>query len=112
MGRRVGHLHELPRSVTRHEAAVRIQEISAELDDLTQRRWDLWRSSVRTPATAAEIREVSRQLERLWDTYRWLHGVLRNGCHSEIRVRARREEELERAVRRRAGAKQRESVRA
>jgi hypothetical protein len=97
--------------VTRQQAAVSLKQISLELDELTERRWDLWRSPTRTPATASEIREVSRRLEKLWDTQRWLQGVLRNGCHSEIRVRARREEELERAVRRRAG-KQRERVHA
>jgi hypothetical protein len=112
MGRRVGHLHERPRSLTRRDAVLRLQQISGELDELTQRRWDLWRSTVRTPATAAEIREVSRRLEQLWDTYRWLQGVLRNGCHSDIRIRARREEELERAVRRRAAAHHRERVHA
>jgi hypothetical protein len=90
--------------VTRRAALVRLHEISRELDELSERRCGLWRAAGGTGEAAAEIGELSRRIERLWATYRWLHGALRNGCHEQIRVRARREEELEREVRRRAGA--------
>jgi hypothetical protein len=83
---------------------LRLRDISDELEVLSERRSELWHESPRTAEITAEIRQLSARIERLWAMYRWLRGAICHGSYERIRVRARREEELERELRRRAAS--------
>lgn len=90
---------ELPRSISRDAALAHLDRISARIDELASRRSALW-TTVRDDASRAEIREIERRIERLWEAYRWLRGAAVHGSHQEIVYRARVESELERSLKR------------
>lgn len=75
-------------------------KIHAEIDELSERRVDLWNSlSVgRDPAVIDEIRSIDDQLETLWAALRQERARIRFGERPEIVRRARAEERLERAA--------------
>jgi hypothetical protein len=77
-----------------------IDEIHAEIDDLSQRRSKLWQrlSEGRDPDAAEELRAVEARLEELWSAHRAERARIRFGERDDIVKRARAEERLERAA--------------
>jgi hypothetical protein len=73
----------------------RLEMISRELETLSARRTELWEAAARgTPNLASSIAELSGQIDQLWESYRRLRSVARNGTPEQIRNRARREQLL------------------
>ena len=77
-----------------------LKEIRTEIEQLSERRTELWRdlSDTRDPALAAELKQLDERLDELWDTQRALRARIRFGDRSQIIARARTEERLERAA--------------
>jgi hypothetical protein len=75
-----------------------LQTIHREIDELSERRTDLWHrlSAGLDSSVRDEIHALDEQLERLWAEYRGLKARLRWGDREEIIARARAEERLER----------------
>ena len=79
---------------------VTTQEIHTEIEELSERRQELWHllSDGLDPAVATQIKEIDAQLEDLWESLRHEKARLRFGEREEIVRRARAEERLERAA--------------
>jgi hypothetical protein len=78
----------------------RLEAISRELETLSARRSELWEAAAQgIPDLASSIAELSEQIDELWETYRRLRSVARNGTPEQIRNRARREQLLRSDVR-------------
>jgi hypothetical protein len=79
---------------------VSIQEIHTEIERLSERRAELWRTLGEgfDPAAAAELKQVDAKLEELWAEHRATRARLRWGDREKIVARARAEERLERAA--------------
>jgi hypothetical protein len=77
-----------------------ITEIHKEIEEVSERRTDLWHelSQGHNPDAAAELKSLSEHLDRLWDEERTLKAALRFGDREHIVARARVEERLERAA--------------
>ena len=77
-----------------------LNEIHAEIDELSERRAQLWRtlSEGHDPAVSAELKAVDARLEQLWAAQRAVRARLRFGDRERIVARARAEERLERAA--------------
>jgi hypothetical protein len=77
-----------------------ITEIHKEIEEVSERRTDLWHelSQGHNPDAAAELKSLSEHLDRLWDEERTLKAALRFGDRERIVARARVEERLERAA--------------
>jgi hypothetical protein len=77
-----------------------ITEIHREIEEVSERRTDLWHelSQGHNPDAAAELKSLSEHLDRLWDEERTLKAALRFGDREHIVARARVEERLERAA--------------
>ena len=75
-----------------------LESIHREIDELSERRVDLWHrlSEGHDAALQAEVRQVEDRLEELWDEQRQLRAQLRWGDRQKIIARARAEERLER----------------
>ena len=75
-------------------------EIHEEIDALSERRRELWRTlgEGRDEAVAAELKELDERLAKLWDEHRALRARVRFGERERIIARARAEERLERAA--------------
>jgi len=75
-------------------------KIHAEIDELSERRVDLWNSlsEGRDLAVIDEIKSIDDQLEALWSALRQERARIRFGERPEIVRRARAEERLERAA--------------
>jgi hypothetical protein len=79
---------------------VSIEEIHTEIDGLSDRRAELWRTLGEGFDTAAstELKQVEARLEELWSEQRALRARVRFGDREKIVARARAEERLERAA--------------
>jgi hypothetical protein len=77
-----------------------LTDIHKEIEQISERRTELWHelSQGYDPATAAELKSLSAQLDSLWDDERTLKAALRFGNRDHIVARARVEERLERAA--------------
>jgi hypothetical protein len=77
-----------------------LTQIHKEIEETSERRTELWQtlSQGYDPATAAELKSLSAQLDNLWDEERTLKAALRFGDRDHIVARARVEERLERAA--------------
>jgi ABC-type phosphate transport system auxiliary subunit len=75
-------------------------QIHEEIDALSERRRELWRTlgEGRDEAAAAELKELDERLAQLWDEHRALRARVRFGERDRIIARARAEERLERAA--------------
>ena len=75
-------------------------EIHEEIDALSERRRELWRTlgEGRDEAVAAELKQLDERLAKLWDEHRALRARVRFGERERIIARARAEERLERAA--------------
>ncbi len=76
------------------------EEIHAEIERLSERRAELWRTlgAGFDAAASAELKAVDARLEELWAEHRALRARLRFGDRDRIVARARAEERLERAA--------------
>jgi hypothetical protein len=79
---------------------VSFDEIHVEIDELSERRAELWRMLGEgfEPAASAELKEVQARLDELWAEHRALRARVRFGDRERIVARARAEERLERAA--------------
>jgi hypothetical protein len=77
-----------------------IEEIRAEIEQASDRRAELWHklSEGRDPAVAAELKQLEREIERLWDEQRSVRAAIRFGDRDKILRRARTEERIERSA--------------
>ena len=77
-----------------------LQHIHDEIDVLSARRGELWRTlgEWRDPAVAEELKQLDERLASLWDEHRALRARARFGERERIIARARAEERLERAA--------------
>ena len=77
-----------------------IERIHAEIDELSERRADLWHrlSDGRDPDVVQELKSLEARLEALWGAHRAERARIRFGERDEIVKRARAEERLERAA--------------
>jgi hypothetical protein len=75
-------------------------EIHEEIDALSERRRELWRTlgEGRDEAAAGELKQLDERLAQLWDEHRALRARVRFGERERIIARARAEERLERAA--------------
>jgi hypothetical protein len=79
---------------------VTIRDIHIEIEQLSERRSELWRAlgEGHDAALAAELKQTNERLEELWAEHRSLRARLRFGDREKIVARARAEERLERAA--------------
>lgn len=77
-----------------------LQQIHDEIDALSERRGQLWRTlgEGRDDAAAEELKGLDERLAELWDEHRALRARVRFGERDRIIARARAEERLERAA--------------
>jgi hypothetical protein len=77
-----------------------MKEIHVEIDRASERRAEVYRqlSQDFDPALSAELKQLDKELETLWDAHRELRARMRFGDHDKIVKRARLEERLERAA--------------
>ena len=77
-----------------------IAQIHAEIDELSERRVQLWNSLShgRDPALMEEIKALDARLDELWAQQRADRARIRFGERDDIVRRARAEERLERAA--------------
>jgi hypothetical protein len=77
-----------------------LHEIHTEIESASERRSELYRllSQGHDPETAAELQQLNKRLEELWNEQRALRARLRFGDPEAIVKRARLEERLERAA--------------
>ena len=78
-----------------------IKSMHREIDELSERRVDLWNElsmNGRDPAVMQEIKRLDARLEQLWEAIRAERARIRFGERQEIVRRARQEERLERAA--------------
>jgi hypothetical protein len=77
-----------------------IHEIHDEIERLSERRAELWRTlgDGHDAAAAAELKQVETKLEELWAEHRATRARVRWGDREKIVARARAEERLERAA--------------
>ena len=77
-----------------------IHEIHTEIEQLSERRAELWRAlgQGHDPAVSAELKQVDASLEALWAEQRAIRARVRFGDRDKIVARARAEERLERAA--------------
>ena len=75
-----------------------LESVQRPLDELSERRVDLWHklSEGHDTALKAEVHAVEERLEELWQEQRQLRAQLRWGDRQKIIARARAEERLER----------------
>ena len=76
------------------------EQIHIEIDELSERRAELWRAlgEAFDAAASAELKQVDARLEELWAEHRALRARVRFGDRQKIVARARAEERLERAA--------------
>jgi hypothetical protein len=77
-----------------------IECIHAEIDELSERRTELWNrlSLGRDPDVAQQLKSLDERLANLWGAHRAERARLRFGERDVIVKRARAEERLERAA--------------
>jgi hypothetical protein len=77
-----------------------LTQIHKQIEETSERRSELWHtlSEGHNPEAAAELKNLSEHLDRLWDEERALKAALRFGDRDHIVARARVEERLERAA--------------
>jgi hypothetical protein len=78
-----------------------LDEIRQEIEELTERRSDLWHrlsEEGHNPDLTSEVAELGERIEQLWDEHRALRARLRHGDRDKIIARARAEERLNRAA--------------
>lgn len=79
---------------------VSIAAIHAEIDEVSERRAELWHrlSQGRNPDVVQQIKSLDERLQSLWDEHRAIRARIRFGEREQIVKRARAEERLERAA--------------
>jgi hypothetical protein len=77
-----------------------IETIHAEIDELSERRADLWHELARRrdQGVAQELKDLEARLDDLWHQHRAERARIRFGEREAIVKRARAEERLERAA--------------
>jgi hypothetical protein len=83
------------------ERAMRpIPEIHAEIDELSERRTELWHalSEAHDATVKDELHALEARIAELWQEHRATKATLRFGERDRIVARARAEERLERAA--------------
>ena len=77
-----------------------LSDIRAEIEELTQRRAELWHilSDGHDAEASAELAELNERIDHLWDEHREVRARLRFGDREKIIARARAEERLNRAA--------------
>jgi hypothetical protein len=77
-----------------------LEQIREQIERASDRRAELWHrlSEGRNPALADELRELEREIERLWDEQRAVRAAIRFGEREKILRRARTEERIERSA--------------
>ena len=77
-----------------------IEEIREQIERASDRRAELWHklSEGHDPAVAAELKELEREIERLWNEQRSVRASIRFGDRDKILKRARTEERIERSA--------------
>ena len=77
-----------------------IERIHVEIDDLSERRLELWHrlSAGRDSSVQQELKDLETRLETLWHAHRAERARIRFGEREQIVKRARAEERLERAA--------------
>ena len=76
------------------------EQIHTEIDQLSERRAELWRTlgEGHDATASAELKAVQARLDELWAEHRALRARVRFGDREKIVARARAEERLERAA--------------
>jgi len=77
-----------------------LEQIRGQIERASDRRAELWHklSEGRNPDVAAELHELEREIERLWDEQRAVRAAIRFGEREKILRRARTEERIERSA--------------
>jgi len=77
-----------------------LEQIREKIERASDRRAELWHqlSEGRDPSVADELRELEREIERLWDEQRAVRAAIRFGEREKILRRARTEERIERSA--------------
>jgi ABC-type phosphate transport system auxiliary subunit len=77
-----------------------LQEIREKIERASDRRAELYHalSEGFDPETAAELRELEKEIEQLWEEHRSLRAAIRFGEREKILRRARTEERIERSA--------------
>jgi DNA-binding transcriptional MerR regulator len=77
-----------------------IEEIREQIEQASDRRAELWHklSESHDPVVAAELKELEREIERLWNEQRAVRAAIRFGDRDKILKRARTEERIERSA--------------
>jgi len=77
-----------------------LEDIREQIERASDRRAELWHalSEGRNPDAAAELHELEREIERLWEEQRMLRAAIRFGDRERILRRARTEERIERSA--------------
>ena len=83
---------------TLKEAMRTLEIIHHEIDELSDRRAELWHdlSEGHDSSVQAEVHDIEARLQELWNEQRRLRAELRWGDRQHIIARARAEERLER----------------
>jgi len=77
-----------------------IEKIREQIDQASDRRAELWHklSEGHDPAVAAELHQLEREINRLWNEQRAVRAAIRFGDREKILKRARTEERIERSA--------------
>jgi hypothetical protein len=77
-----------------------LEKIREQIEQASDRRAELWHelSDGHDPSVAAELHELEREIERLWNEQRAVRAAIRFGDREKILKRARTEERIERSA--------------
>ena len=77
-----------------------LEQIREKIERASDRRAELWHelSEGHDPAVAAELHQLEREIELLWNKQRAVRAAIRFGDREKILRRARTEERIERSA--------------
>jgi len=77
-----------------------LEQIREKIERASDRRAELWHelSEGHDPAVAAELHQLEREIELLWNEQRAVRAAIRFGDREKILRRARTEERIERSA--------------
>jgi len=77
-----------------------LEEIREDIERASDQRAELWHalSEQHGPVLAAELHQLEREIERLWEEQRATRAAIRFGDRDKILHRARTEERIERSA--------------